>query len=155
MKRKSRGLGIIILLIIVIIIAFLAFVVIFGMLRRVHAAPIVEEAFWQAKGQTVESVTLGKEVEAHVIVKATEEYVGPIIVKVRKDVAWWPDSDYQVSTVPVNLRAGESEEIQIAFVPDESTDGRFRGYFIEVGFQVTGSSWVMENSYPPRLKVLD
>lgn len=120
-----------------------------------RVAPIVEEAFWQANGQTVESATLGKKVEAHVIVKAMEEYVGPIVMKVRKDIAWWSDRDYEVSTVPVNLRAGESEEIEIAFVPDESTDGRFRGYFVEVGFQVTGTSWIMENSYPPRLRVLD
>jgi hypothetical protein len=154
LKRKSRGLGIIILLIIVIIIAFLGFVVIFGMLRRGRAAPIVEEAFWKAKGHAVESVTLGEEVEAHVIVKATEEYVGSLVVKIRKDIALWSDRDYQLSTVLVNLRAGEIEEIQIAFVPDESTDGRFRGYFVEIEFRVTGTSWVMENSYPPRLRVL-
>jgi hypothetical protein len=151
---KSKALAPIIIIIIVIVAAF-ALVTVLVMSKRARAGPIVEEAFWQVDGQRLTDARFGEKVKAIVVVKPVEEYVGSIVVKVRKDIAWWPDSDYQVSTVPVSLRAGESKEIEVAFTPDERSGSRLRGYFIEITFQLTGTSWTMESSYPPRLRVLD
>jgi len=117
--------------------------------------PVVSEAFWQIRDERVTDTTRGEEVQAHVLVEASEEYVGSILVKIRKDVAWWLDTDYQFSTFPVNLRGGQTTELELSFVPDQASGGRFRGYFIEVDFLVTGSKWVLEDSYPPRLKIFD
>jgi hypothetical protein len=119
---------------------------------RQRVSPLVVEAFWQTDDQQVSVTVSGTEVHGHVIVKATEEYVGSIVVKVRKDVSLWPDSDYQTATFPVNLAAGE-QDLQLNFRPDEASNSRLRGYFLELNFKVTGATWVMENSYPPRLRV--
>lgn len=154
MSGKSKALGPIIIIIIVVVAA-LAVVTILVVSRRSRAAPVVEEAFWLVNGQRVADVAFGENVEAHLVFKPVEEYVGSIVVKIRKDIAWWPNSDYQVTTVPVSLRAGESKEIEVAFTPDERSGSRLRGYFIEIAFQLTGTSWAMESSYPPRLRVLD
>jgi len=147
---------------ILIVLVLLAVVLIFGLLSilsaRVRAAPIVREAFWLVDDQRVSTATLGDKVEAHVVIKVTEEYVGSIVVKIRKDVAHSFDSDFHISTIPVNLKGGEEKEIEITFTPDEPSSSGFfglRGYFIEVEFRVTRTTWVMENSYPPRLKVTD
>jgi len=116
----------------------------------------VQEVFWQMEGQKVTTVGVGVEVEAYVVVKATEEYVGSIVVKIRKDISFWPDSDYSIKTVPVNLIGGQETKLELSFVPDQASDGglrSLRGYFVEVDFSATQTSWVMENSYPPRLKV--
>jgi hypothetical protein len=154
-KRARKGQALVL-----IVIVLLAIIVIFAVLSlrsaRVSAAPTVQEVFWQVSGQNVTTVRVGDEVEAHVVVKATEEYVGSIVVKIRKDISFWPDSDYSIKTVPVNLRGGQETEFELTFVPDQASDGGFRGlrgYFVEVDFSATHTNWVMENSYPPRLKV--
>jgi hypothetical protein len=113
----------------------------------------VQEAFWRISGQNVTVGFVGFEVEAHVVVKAREEYVGSIVMKIRKDISYWPDSDYSTKPVLVNLRGDQVTELELRFVPDQASAGRLRGYFIEVDFSVTHTSWVMESSYPPRLKV--
>lgn len=148
--RKGQGF-------ILIIIVLLVIVVIFALLSthsaRVRSAPTVQEAFWRVGGQNVTEAFVGFEVEAHVVVKAKEEYVGSIVIKIRKDVSFWPDSDYSTKTVPVNLRGDQVTELELRFVPDQASAGRLRGYFMEIDFSVTHTSWAMENSYPPRLKV--
>lgn len=118
--------------------------------------PLVKEAFWLVDGQQATTAGLGDEVKAHVVIQATEEYVGSVVVKVRKDVRLWFDSDFTVSTIPVNLAGGEEKTVEISFTPDEaSRDGLtgLRGYFIEVEFRATRTTWTMENPYPPRLTV--
>jgi len=151
--RKGQAFILILLLLLGII---LIFVFVSTRSARVRASPTVQEVFWRVDGQKVTTANVGVEVEAHVVVKATEEYVGSIVVKIRKDIAFWPDSDYSVKTVPVNLRGGQETELELSFAPDQASDGglrSLRGYFVEVDFSVTQTSWVMENSYPPRLKV--
>lgn len=96
---------------------------------------------------------MGQQVAAHVVVKAAEEYVGSIVLKVKKDVRLWFDSDFQMSTILINLKGGQQQEIEIQFTPDQASGGNLRGYFIEVDFKATGTSWVMESSYPPRLTI--
>lgn len=153
-SRANRAQGLILVAIIIIgvavvLIAFSVFS------NRSRPSPVVVEAYWQIDDQRVSTASLGAEVHAHVIVRAAGEYYGSIEVKVRKDISLWSDSDYQTSTIPVNLAAGNEEDLTVAFTPDQASGGRLRGYFLEVKFRVTGASWAMENSYPPRLKVTD
>lgn len=147
---KGQGLILILLVLLGLVIVFVA---LSGVSVRVRSAPTVQEAVWQVSDQRVTAARIGQEVEAVTVVKAVEEYVGSIVVKIRKDTRLWPDSDYQVSTFPVNLRGGEDKELRILFAPDEASGGSLRGYFIEIEFQVTRTTWTMENSYPPRLTV--
>jgi len=120
---------------------------------KVRYAPTVQEAFWEVDGQRVTTASVGITVNAHVMIKAVDEYVGSVVVKIRKDFAFWFDSDYQVLTVPVNLAGGQEKEIELVFVPDKPSQGRLRGYFIEIDFAITKTKWVTENSYPPRLRM--
>jgi len=153
LRRQQALKGQILILALVILLGLvLIFVVLSGVSVRVRAAPIVREAFWRVDDQRVTSARLGEKVEAVIVVRATEEYVGSIVVKIKKDIAFWPDSDYHIATIPVSLSGGEEKEIKIAFTPDEASSGNLRGYFIEINFQVTKTTWTMENSYPPRLK---
>jgi len=143
------------LLLIVILLAgiIVASAVLSTRLARVRYAPTVQDAFWEVDGQRVTTARVGAEVKAQVMIKATEGYVGSVVVKIRKDVALWLDSDYHVLTVSVNLVGGQEKEIDLVFVPDKPSGGGLRGYFIEIDFKATKTKWVMENSYPPRLKV--
>lgn len=159
MRRRQTTKG---QILIIILLILLGLVLIFGLFStvsvRVRAAPIVREASWLVDDQKVSTATLGEKVEAKVVVKATEEYAGSVVVKIRKDVAHLPDSDYHVSTIPVNLMGGGEKEIEINFTPDEASSSGFfglRGYFIEIEFRTTRTTWTMENSYPPRLRVTE
>lgn len=151
-RQTSKG-----QILVLILLVLLGLVLIFGVSSvvsvRVRAAPIVQEAVWLVDDERVSTAALGEKVEAKIVVKATEEYVGSIVVKIRKDIRWWPDSDYQVSTIPVSLQGGEEKEITISFKPDEASEGSLRGYLTEIEFRATRTTWVMENSYPPRLRI--
>lgn len=143
-----------------ILLVLLGLIVVFALISsyivRVRAAPKVKEAVWLVDGQRVSTANLGEEVEAHVVIQATEEYEGSIVVKIRKDIKMWFDSDFAISTLPINLAEGDEKTIEILFTPDEASRGGLtglRGYFIEIEFKATRTTWTMENSYPPRLTV--
>jgi hypothetical protein len=153
MSSKAKR-GQVFIVIVVIILILIALFVILPMLgNRNRSVPLVQQVFWQANNQNVTNVYLGVEVEMHAVIKVTEEYTGSVVVKVRKDVANWFDSDYTVKTFPLNLVGGQTTELELTFSPDEATQGRFRGYFVEIHFSATNTNWVMDNSYPPRLEV--
>jgi hypothetical protein len=144
----------------IILLLILGFIIISGLISffsgRNASAPVVKEAYWRIDGQRVSTSSLGQEVEAHVIVEATEQYVGSIVVKVRKDARMWFDSDFKVDTIPADLAGGDEKSIELSFTPDETSHGTItglRGYFIEVEFRATRTTYTMENSYPPRLTV--
>ena len=141
------------LIVIVLVGIIVAFALLSTWFVRVRYAPIVQDAFWEVDGQRVTTAKVGAEVKAHVVIRATGEYVGSVAVKIRKDVVVWFDSDYNVLTMPVNLVGGQEKEIEFVFVPDKPSGGGLRGYFIEIEFKATRTGWVMENSYPPRLRV--
>jgi hypothetical protein len=68
----------------------------------------------------------------------------------------WFDSDFKVDTIPADLAGGDEKSIELSFTPDETSHGTItglRGYFIEVEFRATRTTYTMENSYPPRLTV--
>lgn len=142
-------------LVVILLIAgiMVAFALLSARPVEVKYAPIVQEAFWEVDGEGVTTARVGTTVNAHVMIKAVGEYVGSVVVKIRKDFALWFDSDYQILSVPVDLVGGQEKEIELIFVPDKPSDGRLRGYFIEIDFEITKTKWVMENSYPPRLRI--
>ncbi len=154
-RRASKG-----QILAIILLLILGFIIISGLISifsgRNGSAPVVKEAYWQIDGQRVSTSSLGQEVEAHVVVQATEQYVGSIVVKIRKDARLWFDSDFKVDTVPVDLAGGDEKSMELSFTPDETSHGTvtgLRGYFIEVEFRATRTTYTMENSYPPRLTV--
>jgi len=157
LKKRNATKGQILILIIIVIIGIILIVGLSSLLsNRRRNAPVVQDAFWEIGDQTVTTTRVGQEVEAHIVVRASEEYVGSIVVKIKKDINLWPDSDYHIQTFPVNIRGGETEDLTVSFMPDQASSGGFRGlkgYFIEVDFQASGTTWTMENTYPPRLTV--
>jgi len=154
--RSRQTKGQIIILIVLVLIGLIVIFALFSRISvRVRAAPIVREAVWKVDGSIVTTAMVREKVEVRVVVEAVEEYVGSVVVKIKKDIRWWFDSDYHVSTIPVSLKGGEQKTIEIAFTPDEASSGSMRGYFIEIEFQVTKTTWIMENSYPPRLRVAE
>jgi hypothetical protein len=158
MRRRNALKGQILILIILVVIGLILIFAVSSLLSsRRRNAPVVQDAFWRVGDQTVTTARVGQDAEAHVVVRATEEYVGSIVVKIRKDVHLWSDSDYHMQTFPVNIRGGESEDLTVSFTPDQASVEGFRGlngYFIQVDFQATGTTWTMENTYPPRLTVV-
>jgi len=144
----------------IIILLILGFIVVSGLVSfffgRDESAPVVREAYWIVDGGRASTSSLGHEVEAHIVVQATEQYVGSIVVKIRKDARLWFDSDFAVDTIPVDLAGGDEKMIELSFTPDETSHGAItglRGYFVEIEFRATRTTWTMENSYPPRLTV--
>ena len=134
MRRRNSLKGQILILVIIVIIGIILIVGISSLLsNRTRNAPVVQDALWQVDGQALTSARVGQEITAHVEVKANEEYVGSIVVKIRKDISFWPDSDYHIQTIPVNIRGGETEDLTVSFIPDQASGGGFRGlkgYFI-------------------------
>jgi hypothetical protein len=152
-SRGRRGQALIIIVIIIlVIVAFFVLLPIFEAGRR--SGPLVQRVFWQTNGQNVTRVYLGGEIELHAVVKTAEEYTGSVVIKIRKDVAYWFDSDYMVKTFPLDLTGSRTAELNLTFSPDEASQGRTRGYFVEIDFTATGTNWVMDDSYPPRLEVV-
>lgn len=148
-------------ILVIILLLILGFIIISGLISffsgRNASAPVVKEAYWQIDGEKATTSSLGQEVEAHVVVQATEQYVGSIVVKIRKDARLWFDSDFKVDTIPVDLAGGDEKSMELSFTPDETSHGTvtgLRGYFIEVEFRATRTTYTMENSYPPRLTVI-
>ena len=157
MKRSYACKGQIFIFILLVMLGLvIVSVLISSFTVRVKATPNVKEAIWLMDGQRVSKANLGEELEVHVVIQATEEYNGSIVVKIRKDVKIWFDSDLTISTLPLNLAGGDEETIEISFTPDEASRGGLtglRGYFVEIEFKATKTTWEMENSYPPRLAI--
>jgi len=152
--RDKRGFGFLL-----IFIVLLAAVVVFAFMMtessRVQASPEVQQAFWRVNSHNSTTANIGEEVQAHVIVQAKEDYSGSTVLKIRKDVSFWSDSDYATKTFPIDLKSGQTTELELTFTPDQASAGRLRGYFMEVDFLVTHTHWAMANSYPPRLTVVE
>ena len=143
-------------MLIVLILIGLFFVLVLAGVRPVRRpSPLVVEAKWVVDGSSVSQVSRGVVVEAKATVEAVEEYVGSIVVRVRKDIAVWGDADYEVSTFPVSIAGGEQKELTVIFQPDQSSSSSMRGYFIQIDYQTTSTTWTMQNTYPPRLRVVD
>lgn len=154
MSARGRKGQIIIFIVLILIFAIVVIALFSGGFGGRKTAPLVLEAFWRVDGRTVTSASVGESVEAVVTIQATEQYVGSIVLKVRKDVSWWLDKDYAVATVPVDLRGGAERDLVLEFAPDEASGGRLRGYFIDVEFSAVSANWSMDKGYPPRLQVV-
>ena len=151
-SRVRRGQIFIVLLIILVIVVVL-FVALPMIGSRSRSTPFVRQVFWSVGGRNVTSCFLDQEVEVHVIIESVQQYTASVVIKIRKDVALWFDSDYAAKTFPLDMPGGQSTELVVTFAPDEASEGQLRGYFVEVDFLMSNSNWIMENSYPPRLTV--
>jgi len=147
------------ILIIILLILF-GLIVISGLISifsgRDRSAPVIKEAYWLVNGQKASTSNVGEEVKAHIVIQTVEQYAGSIVVKIRKDIRLWPDTDFAVATIPIDIAGGDEKTIELAFTPDEAShDGLtgLRGYFMEIEFRATRTTWTMENAYPPRLSV--
>jgi len=108
-------------------------------------------AYWTVGGSTTTSCELGEEVTVHVAVRANNVAVDDTMkVKIRKDLAGWPDEDVKVESFDVSLSKDETREYIVTFTPVEASAGSLRGYFVEIEGDL---SWTMPNTYPPRLTV--
>jgi len=111
----------------------------------------VKNVYWEVDGATTSTCTVGDDVQAHIILEASQASVqGSIRVKIRRDIAFFPDEDYLVRDYSVSLDRGASRDVVVTFSPDEASGVSFRGYFVEIEGE---ASWTMESSYPPRLSV--
>lgn len=149
-STKGQILVFVLLVLLGLVVVFALFSVFSG---RVRTAPIVREVTWMVDGSVASTASVGEKVEIHVEVQTVQEYAGSVVVKIRKDIRWWFDTDYHMSTIPLNLKGGATTEIEIAFTPNEASSAGMRGYFVEIEFQATRTTWTMENTYPPRLTV--
>jgi hypothetical protein len=158
LNARGRKGQILIFIVIILILAFVVFGLFSAFFGGGRPAPSVLEAYWSVGGRKdTTAVVVGERVVAVVVIKPSEQYVGSVVLKVRKDVQWWFDKDYAVATVPVDLRGGVEKELALEFVPDEASSGgvgSLKGYFIEVEFSAVGASWTMDSAYPPRLEVV-
>ncbi|MEM1989243.1 MAG: LEA type 2 family protein [Candidatus Bathyarchaeia archaeon] len=108
-------------------------------------------AYWTVNSEVVTSCKVGDNVVAHIVVRAENGPVhDKIRVKIRKDIALWPDEDFKVVDFEVLLKKDEVKEYEVAFQPDVASGGNLRGYFIEIEGCI---SWTMDDAYPPRLIV--
>ncbi|MEM3384784.1 MAG: LEA type 2 family protein [Nitrososphaeria archaeon] len=116
--------------------------------------PILQNVWWTVDGKIVTQVLQGQTVEAHVQIKAEGGNVqGTITIRIRKDLTLLPDEDYKVQTFTIDLQEGQIIDLTVTFIAMEKSSFTFRGYFMQVDFNTWGTSWTMEDSYPPRLKV--
>jgi hypothetical protein len=106
----------------------------------------ITNAWW-----SVTEAKQGDMVTAYVTVEAVGGYFeGSVTVRIRKDMAFLPDEDHKVESFQLSLLE-EATTLTVTFIATERSSMIFRGYFIQVDFP--GGTWVMDDSYPPRLKV--
>ncbi|MCJ7422743.1 hypothetical protein MUP01_00530 [Candidatus Bathyarchaeota archaeon] len=150
--RNRRGIGFV-LIIIVIVAIVVVFTLVLIRSTQLGSTPSVQDSYWVVAGKRSPVATVGQEVEAHIIIEAKEEYIDSVVVKIRKDVSYLPDTDYATTIIPVDVKGGQTTDLEVVFTPDQASTGNLRGYFIEVSYSKLHTNWVMDNAYPPRLKV--
>lgn len=154
MRSKATRGQVFIVIVIIVLVLIALFVIIPMFNARRNSAPLVLAAFWQTDSKNVTVAYLGDHVELHAVIKASQQYNGSIITKVKKDIAYWFDNDYAVKTYSIDLAANQVTELKMTFSPDEASQGIMRGYFLQIAFSGAGTNWVMADSYPPRLQVV-
>ena len=119
-----------------------------------EGSPSILSVWWTVDGIKVTEASVGSIVVAHVKIKAVNGRIeGTVRVRIRKDRPLMPDEDYKVKTFDIKVSAGNTVELKVSFSPDEASGLTLRGYFVQVDLITWDSSWTMESSYPPRLKV--
>ena len=111
----------------------------------------IDEVYWTVGVNRVTSCEKGDVVRAHVQVRAMNAALeDDVVVKIRKDVAFLPDSDDTINNFHIELEKDETRDLIVAFSPNEVSGIGVRGYFVEVEGDL---SWTMPDEYPPRLEV--
>jgi len=116
--------------------------------------PTLTNVWWRVNGQIVTEAQKGNTMEAVVRVKAVGGSIdGTITIRIRKDIAFLPDEDYTTKSYSVKLSKDQTIDLIVSFIALEKSGFTFRGYFVQVDFVTWGTSWTMDDSYPPRLTV--
>lgn len=119
-----------------------------------EGTPSLQNVWWTVNNQVVTQSQQGQTVKAHVRIKALGGSVqGTITVRVRKDIAFLPDEDHKVKSFSITLIQDQVIDFTVIFTASEKSGLTFRGYFIQIDFNSWDTTWTMESSYPPRLKV--
>jgi len=143
--------------IILILISIFVLVVLFGLFisgRFFLPRPAVTDVYWTAEGERVYTVQVNAKVKAHVFLATGTEFSGEIVIKIKRDLRFWPDSELTRQTFSVSMAPDSVREFTMEFYPDRTSQGQVRGYYVEVDFPFGHGRWTMENTYPPRLNVL-
>ncbi len=82
---------------------------------------------WYVGGNKVDdaraTVKLGDTVESRIQLTAPSAVSGTVHVDIRKDIVWGSDASFKSESYTLNLAAGESRTIALAFTPDMATVG--------------------------------
>ena len=116
--------------------------------------PLLQDVWWTVNDKLVTEAQQGQTVRGNVRIKADRGAIqGQVTIRIRKDIALWPDEDHKVQSFAVSLLKDQVIDLVVTFVAEEKSGGSFRGYFVQVDFDSWGTTWTMESSYPPRLEV--
>lgn len=143
--------------IILILVAIFVLVVLFGLFvsgRFFLPRPAVTDVYWTVGGERVYTTQINTRVKAHVFLATATEFSGEIIIKIKRDLRFWPDSELTRQTFSVSMASDSVREFTLEFHPDSVSQGQLRGYYVELDFPFGYGRWTMENTYPPRLSVL-
>lgn len=111
----------------------------------------VEEVYWTVDGVRTSTCEVDDTVQARIRLGALNAALDDdIVINVRKDLAFMPDTNLLSQSHNVVLNRGQDKEIVISFSPTEASSGLLRGYFIEIDGD---TQWTMPDNYPPRLTV--
>lgn len=116
--------------------------------------PSIQSVWWTVNNYIVTEAVKDQTVNANVRISAVDGQIsGVVTIRIRKDIALLPDEDYVIKSYNINLVKDQSIDIPVSFVAAEKTGFTFRGYFVHIDLASWSTSWDMENSYPPRLKI--
>jgi len=116
--------------------------------------PSLQNVWWTVNDQIVIEAQQGQTVKAHVQIRAVGGSVqGTVTVRIRKDIALLPDEDYKVQSFYLELFTEQVIDLTVTFSAAEKSGLSFRGYFVQVDFDSWGTTWTMDSSYPPRLRI--
>src|SRR5512136_2382832 len=101
-RRDHRGIGFILIIIIIVAIVIVSALISIRS-TQIGSTPSVQDSYWIVSDKRSTVASIGQEVEAHVIIEAKEEYIDSVVVKIRKDISYLPDTDYATKTIPVDI----------------------------------------------------
>jgi len=117
---------------------------------RAEEGVIVERYGWFVGNSEVFSVRPGAIVNAAVLIRARGSLEGELVLEIRRDISFLPDTVATRRAFRVSLRDGEETVLSVEFTAEGG--GLMRGYFMRLYYN-GAVVWEMGDSYPPRLWV--
>ncbi len=136
-----------------LLIIFLLFMIVSSIYSKQHsyATITIEEIVWiNSDGIKINTARSNQLVQVKITISSLSKYDGYISFKVRKDTRFLPDKNIAYLKQFYSLEKGQKISITLSFVAEKGF--LTRGYFVEIDWR--NGKYVMENSYPPRLRVI-